>query len=195
MTEPIRVLIADDHPLFRDGLTALLTDGPDTELTGAATSGTEAVELARETQPDVVIMDLHMPGLNGIEATRRIVADSPHIKVLVLTMFDDDDSIFSALRAGARGYLLKGADQEHPAAGVPAADRPGARGARPGRPGPGQPGHRDQAGAEPEDGTQSRLQHLDQAAGRRPRPGHRPGQGRGLGTSVPGLRDIRPISS
>ncbi len=101
MTEKIRVLIADDHPLFRDGLTALLTDGPDTELVGAATSGTEAVELARETQPDVVVMDLHMPGVNGIEATRRIVADSPHITVLVLTMFDDDDSIFSALRAGA----------------------------------------------------------------------------------------------
>ena len=121
MTEPIRVLIADDHPLFRDGLTALLTDGPDTELTGAATSGTEAVEMARETQPDVVIMDLHMPGLNGIEATRRIVADSPHIKVLVLTMFDDDDSIFSALRAGARGYLLKGADQEQIHAAVRAA--------------------------------------------------------------------------
>jgi DNA-binding NarL/FixJ family response regulator len=112
MTEPIRVLIADDHPLFRDGLTALLTDGTDTELTGAASSGTEAVELARETQPDVVIMDLHMPGLNGIEATRRIVADSPHIKVLVLTMFDDDDSIFSALRAGARGYLLKDMDPD-----------------------------------------------------------------------------------
>ena len=222
MTEPIRVLIADDHPLFRDGLTALLTDGPDTELAGAATSGTEAVELARETQPDVVVMDLHMPGLNGVEATRRIVADSPHITVLVLTMFDDDDSIFSALRAGARGYLLKGADQEQiraaiqaaangeiifgtqlaarmlayftrrrrPGAGVPAADRPGARGARPGRPGPGQPGHRGPAGAEPEDGAESRLEHLDQAAGRRPGPGHRAGQGRGPGTAVPGLRDI-----
>jgi len=112
MTEPIRVLIADDHPLFRDGLTALLTAGPGTELAGAATTGTEAVELARITQPDVVVMDLHMPELNGIEATRRIVADSPHIAVLVLTMFDDDDSVFSALRAGARGYLLKGADQE-----------------------------------------------------------------------------------
>jgi len=121
MTEPIRVLIADDHPLFRDGLTALLTDGPDTELVGAATSGTEAVELARETQPDVVVMDLHMPGLNGVEATRRIVADSPHITVLVLTMFDDDDSIFSALRAGARGYLLKGADQEQIRAAIQAA--------------------------------------------------------------------------
>jgi DNA-binding NarL/FixJ family response regulator len=112
MTELIRVLIADDHPLFRDGLTALLTDSDDTELAGAATTGTEAVDLARETQPDVVVMDLHMPELNGIEATRRIVADSPHIAVLVLTMFDDDDSIFSALRAGARGYLLKGADRE-----------------------------------------------------------------------------------
>src|SRR5690348_12653044 len=112
MTEPIRVLIADDHPLFRDGLTALLTDGTDTELTGAAATGIEAVELAREAQPDVVVMDLHMPGLNGIEATRRIVADSPHIVVVVLTMFDDDDSIFSALRAGARGYLLKGADRD-----------------------------------------------------------------------------------
>src|SRR4029077_12547293 len=74
-------------------------------------------------------------------------------------------------------------------------DRPGTRGARPGRPGPGQPGDREQAGAEPEDGPQSRLQHLDQAAGRRPRPGHRPGQGRGHGTLVPGLRDIRRISS
>jgi DNA-binding NarL/FixJ family response regulator len=112
MTETIRVLIADDHPLFRDGLTAMLNDGADTELSGTATSGTEAVDLARETQPDVVVMDLHMPGLNGIEATRRIVADSPHIAVLVLTMLDDDDSIFSAMRAGARGYLLKGADRE-----------------------------------------------------------------------------------
>jgi DNA-binding NarL/FixJ family response regulator len=112
VSEPIRVLIADDHPLFRDGLTAMLDDGPDTELAGAATSGIEAVDLARETQPDVVVMDLHMPGLNGIEATRRIVADSPHITVMVLTMFDDDDSIFSALRAGARGYLLKGADRQ-----------------------------------------------------------------------------------
>jgi DNA-binding NarL/FixJ family response regulator len=121
VTEPIRVLIADDHPLFRDGLTALLNDGPDTELTATATSGTEAVDLARQTQPDVVVMDLHMPGLNGIEATRRIVADSPHIAVLVLTMFDDDDSIFSALRAGARGYLLKGADREQIRCGIQAA--------------------------------------------------------------------------
>jgi DNA-binding NarL/FixJ family response regulator len=121
VTEPIRVLVADDHPLFRDGLIALLHDEPDTELTGTAATGTEAVDLARETQPDVVVMDLQMPGLNGIEATRRIVADSPHIAVLVLTMFDDDDSIFSALRAGARGYLLKGADREQIRRGIQAA--------------------------------------------------------------------------
>ena len=112
MSEPIGVLIADDHPLFRDGLAGLLRAAQDTELAGAATTGTEAVEMARQTQPDVVLMDLHMPGLNGIEATRRIVAGSPHIAVVALTMFDDDDSIFSALRAGARGYLLKGADHE-----------------------------------------------------------------------------------
>jgi DNA-binding NarL/FixJ family response regulator len=120
MTRPIRVLIADDHPLFRDGLIALLNEGPGTELAGAAASGAEAVGLARETQPDVVVMDLHMPGMNGIEAIRRIVADSPHITVLVLSMFDDD-SIFSALRAGARGYLLKGADREQIRRGIHAA--------------------------------------------------------------------------
>lgn len=112
MTDPIRVLIADDHPLFRDGLVAMLQAGDDTELAGAAADGLQAVEMALRSQPDVVVMDLRMPGLDGIEATRRIVADSPHIAVLVLTMFDEDESVFSALRAGARGYLLKGADQE-----------------------------------------------------------------------------------
>jgi DNA-binding NarL/FixJ family response regulator len=112
MTRPIRILIADDHPLFRDGLTALLTGEPGAELAGAATTGAEAVDLARQTQPDVVVMDLHMPGISGVEATRRIVADSPHVTVLVLTMFDDYDSIAAALRAGARGYLLKGADRD-----------------------------------------------------------------------------------
>ena len=112
MTAPFRVLIADDHPLFCDGLAALLTDGPGTELAGTATTGTEAVDLAREIQPDVVLMDLHMPEMNGIEATRRIVACSPRTAVLVLTMFDDDSWVLSALRAGARGYLLKGASRE-----------------------------------------------------------------------------------
>jgi DNA-binding NarL/FixJ family response regulator len=108
----VRVIIADDHPLFRDGLAALLRASPGTQLADAAATGTEAVELARQAQPDVVLMDLRLPGLNGIEATRQIVADSPHTAVVVLTMFDDDDSVFAALRAGARGYLLKGADQE-----------------------------------------------------------------------------------
>jgi DNA-binding NarL/FixJ family response regulator len=112
VTGPVRVLIADDHPLFRDGLTALLNGGPGTELAGTAATGAEAVDLARQAQPDVVVMDLHMPGMSGIEATRRILADSPQATVLVLTMFDDDDSISSALRAGARGYLLKGASAE-----------------------------------------------------------------------------------
>jgi len=112
MTDPVRVLIADDHPLFRDGLAALLRAAPDTELAGAAATGTEAVVLASQVRPDVVLMDLRLPGLNGIEATRQIVADSPHTAVVVLTMFDDDDSVFAALRAGARGYLLKGADQD-----------------------------------------------------------------------------------
>ena len=79
MNEAIRVLIADDHPLFRDGLAGLLAAAPDTELAGTAATGTEAVEIARQTQPDVVVMDLRMPELNGIEATSRIVADSPHI--------------------------------------------------------------------------------------------------------------------
>ena len=112
MTDPVRVLIADDHPLFRDGLAALLRAAPDTELAGAAATGNQAIEMARQVQPDVVLMDLQLPELNGIEATRGVVADSPHTAVVVLTMFDDDDSVFAALRAGARGYLLKGADHE-----------------------------------------------------------------------------------
>ena len=107
--EPLRVLIADDHLLFRDGLRALLKAAPDTELVGEATTGEEAVALAAELQPDVVLMDIQMPGGNGIEATRRIVHDSPHVRVLMVTMYEDDNSVFMAMRAGARGYLLKGA--------------------------------------------------------------------------------------
>jgi len=109
--EPIRILIADDHPVFRDGLRALLGTVEDCELVGEAASGQEAVERAAELQPDVVLMDVRMPGLDGIEASRRIVRTSPHIAILVLTMFEDDESVFAAMRAGARGYLLKGADQ------------------------------------------------------------------------------------
>ena len=110
--KPIRVLIADDHPLFQAGLAGLLTASPGTELAGTAATGTEAVEIARQTRPDVVLMDLHMPGMDGIEATRRILAGHPHPAVVVLTMFDDDDSVVAALRAGAHGYLLKGASHE-----------------------------------------------------------------------------------
>ncbi len=112
MTDPIHILIADDHTLFRDGLKALFGSLPDTEVVGEAATGTETVALAEELQPDVVLMDIQMPGLNGIEATRRIVQTSPHIGVIVVTMFEDDDSVFAAMRAGARGYVLKGADQE-----------------------------------------------------------------------------------
>jgi DNA-binding NarL/FixJ family response regulator len=107
-----RVLIADDHPLFRDGLRKLIESAAEMNLVGEATTGAEAVELALELQPDVVVMDLHMPDMNGIEATRRIVETSPHVGVLVLTMFQDDDSVFAAMRAGARGYLLKGSDHD-----------------------------------------------------------------------------------
>ncbi len=108
--EPIRVLIADDHALFRDGLRALLKTAPDLEAAGEADSGRGAIDLAAKLQPDVVIMDVQMPGVNGIEATRQIVSASPHVGVLMITMFDDDPSVFAAMRAGARGYLLKGAN-------------------------------------------------------------------------------------
>ncbi len=107
--EPIRVLIADDHPHFRDGLRALLLSAPDLEVVGEAEDGEEAIGLAAKLQPDVILMDLNMPGVGGIEATRRILRTSPHIAILVVSMFEDDDSIFAALQAGARGYLLKGA--------------------------------------------------------------------------------------
>jgi DNA-binding NarL/FixJ family response regulator len=108
---PLRVLIADDHPVFRGGLVAVLERVPSIEVVGEARSGTEAVEAAVSLQPDVIVMDIQMPGLNGIEATRQIVAAAPDTGVLILTMFEDDDSVFSAMRAGARGYVLKGADQ------------------------------------------------------------------------------------
>lgn len=110
--DKIRVLIADDHTLFRDGVRALLSSAADTECVEEAATGDEAVTLAASTQPDVIVMDIQMPGLNGVEATRRITAMSPHIRVLMVTMFEDDQSVFTAIRAGARGYVLKGARHE-----------------------------------------------------------------------------------
>ncbi len=111
MASPIRVLIADDHPLFRDGLRALLDSIPQTEMVGEAANGEEALRQAADLRPDVILMDVQMPGLNGIEAMQRILHTNPDIGVIVLTMFEDDDVVFAALRAGARGYILKGADQ------------------------------------------------------------------------------------
>lgn len=111
MSEAIRVLIADDHPTFREGLRLVLSTVAGVEVVAEADDGRQAVETALELQPDVVVMDLNMPGMLGVDATRAIVTTSPHIGVLVLTMFDDDDSVFAAMRAGARGYILKGSDR------------------------------------------------------------------------------------
>jgi len=105
----LRVLIVDDHEPFRSGLRALLSSSPDLEVVDEAASGEQALALLPSVQPDVVLMDLTMPGMGGIEATRRIVRTHPHVRILVLSMSDDDDSILAAIRSGARGYLLKGA--------------------------------------------------------------------------------------
>ena len=107
----VRVLIVDDQAITRSGLRTLLDTVSEVDIVGEASDGSEAVEAAERLQPDVVLMDLRMPGLNGIEATRRIHRASPHIGILVVTIFEDDTSVFPAIRAGARGYLLKDADQ------------------------------------------------------------------------------------
>ena len=108
----LRVLIADDHPLFRDGMRGLLSTQPDIEVVGEATTGEEAIKLADKLEPDVVLMDIKMPGTGGIEATRRIIDGNPRIRVLVVTMFEDDATVFTAMRAGARGYVLKDDDKD-----------------------------------------------------------------------------------
>ena len=110
--ENIRLLIADDQTITRTGLRNLLASVEGIEIVGEARDGAEAIELAAQLQPDVIMMDLRMPGVNGIEATRRIHRASPHIGLLVVTVFEDDTSVFPAIRAGARGYLLKNADQD-----------------------------------------------------------------------------------
>jgi len=107
MKDTVRVLIADDHPLFREGMRGRLDRMDDIAVVGEASDGDEAVRLSRELEPHIVLMDIKMPGLNGIEATREILRTNPRVGVLMLTMFEDDDSVFAAMRAGARGYLLE----------------------------------------------------------------------------------------
>jgi DNA-binding NarL/FixJ family response regulator len=107
-----RILVADDHPAFRTGLQQMLQDVPDLEVVGEAETGAQAVELTQQLAPDVVVMDLRMPGIDGIEATRRLQDVAPSAAVIVLTMFEDDDSVYAAMRAGALGYLLKGSQQD-----------------------------------------------------------------------------------
>ena len=108
----IRVLVADDHPAFRRGLQLMLADTDDISIAGEAASGAQAVELGEQLAPDVILMDLRMPNLDGIEATRRLSRNNPAPAIVVLTMFEDDDSVLAAMRAGARGYVLKGAEQD-----------------------------------------------------------------------------------
>lgn len=107
----IRVLIVDDHPVFRFGLRSLISSIPEMEVVAEATSGEAAIEEAKHLEPHIILMDINMPGINGIEATRRILAANPEIGILILTMFEND-SVFEAIQAGARGYILKGADPE-----------------------------------------------------------------------------------
>ncbi len=119
----LQVLVVEDHPLFRRGVVALLDGSDGLSVAGTAASGEEAVALAAELRPDVVLMDLQLPGMSGIEATRAIVAAHPTVAVLVLTLFEDEESVFLALRAGARGYVLKDADEEELIAAVRAVRR------------------------------------------------------------------------
>jgi DNA-binding NarL/FixJ family response regulator len=111
-TAPVRVVLADDHPMFRFGVAAVLHDTDEVDLVGEASNGVELVRAVRELAPDVVLTDLAMPGMDGAEATRELLTTRPELGVLVLTMHDDDESVFAALRAGARGYLLKGAGRD-----------------------------------------------------------------------------------
>jgi DNA-binding NarL/FixJ family response regulator len=110
--DSLRILIADDHPLFRKGMRTLLESEPGFDVVAEATTGEEAIALAEAYLPDLILMDLQMPGKTGLEAARTISAVSPHIHILVVTLFQDDESIFAALRAGARGYVLKDADED-----------------------------------------------------------------------------------
>jgi len=123
MKMPINVLIADDHVFYREGVRALLSNSPEITVIGEASNGDEVIVKAAELQPAVILMDLKMPGMNGIEATRRVHESNSKIGVLVITMFDDDDSVFAAMRAGARGYLLKDADKDELVRAIVAVER------------------------------------------------------------------------
>jgi DNA-binding NarL/FixJ family response regulator len=112
VSEVIRTVLVDDHPVYRDGLSVLLSSIDGVEVVGTASDGAESLEVVARLMPDVVVMDIQMPGMDGVEATRRIVAQHPQIGIVVLTMSEDDETVFDAMRAGARGYLLKGARQD-----------------------------------------------------------------------------------
>jgi two-component system, NarL family, response regulator NreC len=112
MPKRIRLIIADDHAIMREGLVALLEDEPDLRVVGQAGGGLEAVALVRQQQPDIALLDITMPGMNGLEVTRRLVAEQPEVKILILTMHEEEAFFFEALRAGAAGYMLKGASSE-----------------------------------------------------------------------------------
>lgn len=119
----VRVLVCDDHPVYRRGLRALLDEYDEVEVVGEAADGEEALRVAAETIPDVVVMDLHLPGISGVDTTSRLVAANPKVGVLVLTMFEDDTYLTAALRAGARGYLVKGSDHDEILRGILAVAR------------------------------------------------------------------------
>lgn len=119
----LRVLIAEDHPLFRKGLRSLLASMDDVEVVGEATTGREAIEMADEQQPDVVLMDLQMPEGGGLAATRAIAESHPQTCILVITLFEDEESVFAALQAGARGYVLKDAGEEEMMSAIRAVGR------------------------------------------------------------------------
>jgi len=121
--EQLRILIADDHPLFRKGMRGLLDSIPEMEVIGEAATGDEAIILAAELAPDVIVMDLQMPGGTGIAATRAILNASPHIRILMVTLYEDNESVFTAIRAGARGYNLKDAGADEITAAIQAVGR------------------------------------------------------------------------
>lgn len=109
---PLRIVIVDDHPMFRYGIRTLFSTTPDLEVVGEAANGEEAIAIASSLSPDVMLMDIRMPGMSGVEVTRRMSAKSPSTRILMLTMFEDDASVFTAMRSGAKGYVLKDADKD-----------------------------------------------------------------------------------